>query len=270
MSAYTFQWQGTGGNKFVQVNPKGDPNTVEPSSTRSQRGGSSPLRVSCSALHAVRRRRGPDRVGLRPHGGGADPDLRGDGHHQRGPGDPGDPRELPQLRARPSTTGSTRSSACDHDPHPLRGGDRDRTGLPRAAEGPGEDGDVDPGDLRGLARHRGRSSTRSSRRTWSSSATSYVNTLVQVLSASTSRPSRSTASSWRSGLLALIYLMLYRTRFGSSVRASVADQTSAGLVGINVRRVSTICFGLGRGRHGGRRDDLRRDQRLQRVSRATT
>ncbi len=48
-----------------------------------------------------------------------------------------------------------------------------------------------------------------------------------------------------SGLLGLIYLMLYRTRFGSSVRASVADPTSASLVGVDVRRVSTICFGLG-------------------------
>jgi branched-chain amino acid transport system substrate-binding protein len=28
MTAYTFQWQGTSGTKFVQVNPKGNPNTV--------------------------------------------------------------------------------------------------------------------------------------------------------------------------------------------------------------------------------------------------
>ena len=46
-------------------------------------------------------------------------------------------------------------------------------------------------------------------------------------------------------LLSGLYFMLYRTRFGSSVRASLADQTSAALVGIDVRRVSTICFGLG-------------------------
>jgi len=39
--------------------------------------------------------------------------------------------------------------------------------------------------------------------------------------------------------------MLYRTRFGVSVRASLADQASAALVGIDVRRVSTICFGIG-------------------------
>lgn len=46
-------------------------------------------------------------------------------------------------------------------------------------------------------------------------------------------------------LLSALYYLLYRTRFGASVRASLADQTAASLVGINVRRVSTICFGLG-------------------------
>jgi hypothetical protein len=29
MTAYTFQWQGTTGNKFVQVNPVADPNSVK-------------------------------------------------------------------------------------------------------------------------------------------------------------------------------------------------------------------------------------------------
>ncbi|HET9088864.1 MAG TPA: branched-chain amino acid ABC transporter permease [Acidimicrobiales bacterium] len=46
-------------------------------------------------------------------------------------------------------------------------------------------------------------------------------------------------------LLSSLYIMLYRTRFGVSVRASLADQTSAALVGIDVRRVSTITFGIG-------------------------
>ena len=46
-------------------------------------------------------------------------------------------------------------------------------------------------------------------------------------------------------LLGALYYMLYRTRFGASVRASLADQTSAALVGIDVKRVSTITFGLG-------------------------
>jgi branched-chain amino acid transport system permease protein len=46
-------------------------------------------------------------------------------------------------------------------------------------------------------------------------------------------------------LLTALYFMLYRTRFGASVRASLSDQTAAALVGIDVRRVSTICFGIG-------------------------
>ena len=46
-------------------------------------------------------------------------------------------------------------------------------------------------------------------------------------------------------LLGALYFMLYRSRFGSSIRASMADQTSAALVGINVKKVSTICFGIG-------------------------
>jgi branched-chain amino acid transport system permease protein len=46
-------------------------------------------------------------------------------------------------------------------------------------------------------------------------------------------------------LLGALYVMLYRTRFGASIRASMADQTAAALIGINVKRVSTICFGLG-------------------------
>ncbi|MGC1238189.1 MAG: branched-chain amino acid ABC transporter permease [Acidimicrobiales bacterium] len=46
-------------------------------------------------------------------------------------------------------------------------------------------------------------------------------------------------------LLGALYFMLYRTRFGASVRASLADQTAAALIGINVKNVSTICFGIG-------------------------
>lgn len=46
-------------------------------------------------------------------------------------------------------------------------------------------------------------------------------------------------------LLVALYALLYRTRFGSSVRASLQDRTAARLVGIDVRRVSTVCFGIG-------------------------
>lgn len=46
-------------------------------------------------------------------------------------------------------------------------------------------------------------------------------------------------------MLSGLYVMLYRTRFGASIRASLADQTAAALIGIDVRKVSTICFGIG-------------------------
>ena len=46
-------------------------------------------------------------------------------------------------------------------------------------------------------------------------------------------------------LLAALWALLYRTRFGASVRASLADQTAAALIGINVRRVFTGVFVLG-------------------------
>lgn len=46
-------------------------------------------------------------------------------------------------------------------------------------------------------------------------------------------------------LLGGIYVLLYRTRFGASVRASLEDRTAAQLIGVNVKRVSTITFGIG-------------------------
>jgi branched-chain amino acid transport system permease protein len=46
-------------------------------------------------------------------------------------------------------------------------------------------------------------------------------------------------------LVAAIYLILYRTTFGRSVRATMQDQTAARLVGIDVRRVAALTFGIG-------------------------
>jgi len=46
-------------------------------------------------------------------------------------------------------------------------------------------------------------------------------------------------------LVAAIYLLLYRTKFGRSVRATMQDQTAARLIGINVNRVATLTFGIG-------------------------
>src|SRR5215468_5346617 len=45
--------------------------------------------------------------------------------------------------------------------------------------------------------------------------------------------------------LVAIYLMLYRTKFGRSIRATVQDKTAARLIGINVDRVAALTFGIG-------------------------
>ena len=46
-------------------------------------------------------------------------------------------------------------------------------------------------------------------------------------------------------LVAAIYLTLYRTTFGRSVRATMQDRTAARLVGIDVNRVAALTFGIG-------------------------
>ena len=46
-------------------------------------------------------------------------------------------------------------------------------------------------------------------------------------------------------LVALLYLMLYRTKFGRSVRATMQDRVAALLVGIDVNRVAGLTFGIG-------------------------
>jgi branched-chain amino acid transport system permease protein len=46
-------------------------------------------------------------------------------------------------------------------------------------------------------------------------------------------------------LVAALYLLLYRTGFGRSVRATMQDETAARLVGINISRVAAITFGIG-------------------------
>ena len=45
--------------------------------------------------------------------------------------------------------------------------------------------------------------------------------------------------------IAGIYLMLYRTKFGRSIRATTQDAVAARLIGINVNRVAAITFGIG-------------------------
>jgi branched-chain amino acid transport system permease protein len=46
-------------------------------------------------------------------------------------------------------------------------------------------------------------------------------------------------------LLGVLYLFLYRSRTGKSIRASVQNRTGAELIGININRVSAITFGVG-------------------------
>jgi branched-chain amino acid transport system permease protein len=47
------------------------------------------------------------------------------------------------------------------------------------------------------------------------------------------------------GSLAALYGVLYGSKFGRSMRATQQDRAAARLVGINVKRVSTITFGIG-------------------------
>jgi branched-chain amino acid transport system permease protein len=46
-------------------------------------------------------------------------------------------------------------------------------------------------------------------------------------------------------LVAAIYLLLYRSRFGRAVRATMQDPVAARLVGININRVAALTFGVG-------------------------
>ncbi len=46
-------------------------------------------------------------------------------------------------------------------------------------------------------------------------------------------------------LVLAIYLILYRSTFGRSVRATMQNQTAAQLMGINVNRVAALTFGIG-------------------------
>ncbi|HUY76292.1 MAG TPA: branched-chain amino acid ABC transporter permease [Ktedonobacterales bacterium] len=46
-------------------------------------------------------------------------------------------------------------------------------------------------------------------------------------------------------LLGGLYLLLYRTTFGRSLRATMENRTAAQLIGIDVERVSAVTFGIG-------------------------
>jgi branched-chain amino acid transport system permease protein len=46
-------------------------------------------------------------------------------------------------------------------------------------------------------------------------------------------------------LVAALYLLLYRTTFGRSVRATMQDRTAALLIGVDVNRVAALTYGIG-------------------------
>lgn len=46
-------------------------------------------------------------------------------------------------------------------------------------------------------------------------------------------------------IVAALYLLLYRTKFGRSVRATMQNPVAARLIGIDVNRVAAIAFGIG-------------------------
>ena len=48
-------------------------------------------------------------------------------------------------------------------------------------------------------------------------------------------------------IVAALYLLLYRTRFGQSLRATMQDRTAARLIGIDINRVAALAFGIGVG-----------------------
>jgi len=46
-------------------------------------------------------------------------------------------------------------------------------------------------------------------------------------------------------ILGALFFLLYRTRLGSSIRATMLNRTAAQLIGIDVDRISAIAFGIG-------------------------
>jgi branched-chain amino acid transport system permease protein len=46
-------------------------------------------------------------------------------------------------------------------------------------------------------------------------------------------------------LLAGLYFLIYRSKFGFSLRASIQNRTAAELIGVNVNQISAITFGIG-------------------------
>jgi branched-chain amino acid transport system permease protein len=80
--------------------------------------------------------------------------------------------------------------------------------------------------------------------TYRATDTSYANSAWTVLGYQVSVV-RVYAFALSVGILVLLYVLLARTRFGRSVRATVQNPSSARLLGVNADRVRALAFGVG-------------------------
>ena len=79
--------------------------------------------------------------------------------------------------------------------------------------------------------------------TYRSTITSYANKSWTIAGYHVSEV-RAFAFLMSGAILALLYVLLTRTEFGRTVRATVQNPTSARLLGVNVERVSALGFGI--------------------------
>ena len=131
-----------------------------------------------------------------------------------------------------------------HDPGAVRGRRDRRVAVHETARRPRPDGDVDPRHLRRRDSDRGNHHP-DLRGLDTSSFRRRTSTSRSTSSASTCPTSISTASLSRSCCWALLYALIYLTRFGQSLRAALQDRRAAELIGIDVDRVRTLTFGIG-------------------------
>ena len=130
------------------------------------------------------------------------------------------------------------------DPGDVRAGRAVESGFMRRLREHDRDRDVDPGHLRGGDRHRGRAERDLRRR-----LRAAPGVLRRLLGARPRLlPARHLSDRLRAGGGAAgrpSTAMLYRTKFGRAVRASLQNRTAADLIGINVNRTRMISVGIG-------------------------
>jgi len=83
-------------------------------------------------------------------------------------------------------------------------------------------------------------------RVWGSLPLSYTFMAFPVtLGPSPFMASRLFAFAFAIAISALFYLFLLKTRLGKSIRAAAQDPVSAGIMGINIKTIMAVCFGIG-------------------------